>query len=483
MALLPIAALGLSPAAHAKPNAPEVFCATYPEAPACAGGPVSCLLCHDNTSPASWNAYGLDLRAVLPTGGLSNEQFATELPDALLSIEGLDSDGDGFENLDEIIGGSWPADPQSVPGDATCPDDVSGLDYPICQYSHRHVFRKIHLDFCGRSPSYDDMQSFISLDVQAQTDMLHQTLDDCLDSEFWLGKNGVLWSMAHDKIRPVGSLKAGEDDPGGIPLADYYNDYQLYVWSQIDGNDARAVLTADFFVTRTVNNGATSYAVVQNLPDDPNCGACSEPMLIDRRNGNITTRWFLSYFIMFTPLPRAAAAQAYRAYLGYDIARSEGLFSVDGEPLDYDDKDVDGQACVFCHATLDPLSYAYRNYNGLNPWGTGLPRAQYTDQRLEVYEATSNGALDPFIAQTPEAGVLMGQPYNDLNDWTQIAANSDRFAYAAVRDYWRQLIGRDPLPAESAEYDQLWQGLKDTHNYSVEGMLHDFIMTEAYGAP
>ena len=77
----------------------------------------------------------------------------------------------------------------------------------------------------------------------------------------------------------------------------------------------------------------------------------------------------------------------------------------------------------------------------------------------------------------------MGQPYNDLNDWTQIAANSDRFAYAAVRDYWRQLIGRDPLPAESAEYDQLWQGLNDTHNYSVEAMLHDFIMTEAYGAP
>ena len=62
-ALLPIAALGLSPAAHAKPNAPEVFCGTYPEAPACAGGPVSCMLCHDNTSPASWNAYGDDLRA------------------------------------------------------------------------------------------------------------------------------------------------------------------------------------------------------------------------------------------------------------------------------------------------------------------------------------------------------------------------------------------------------------------------------------
>ena len=287
------------------------------------------------------------------------------------------------------------ADPQSVPGDATCPDDVSGLDYPICQYSHRHVFRKIHLDFCGRSPSYDDMQSFISLDVQAQVDMLHQTLDDCLDSEFWLGKNGVLWSMAHDKIRPVGSLKAGEDDPGRHPAGGLLQ--RLSAVRVVADRRQRRARGADRRLLRHAHGQQRRH----QLRSGARSARRSQLRRLQRADAHRAPAtatspragsW--SYFIMFTPLPRAAAAQAYRAYLGYDIARSEGLFSVDGEPLDYDDKDVDGQACVFCHATLDPLSYAYRNYNGLNPWGTGLPRAQYTDQRLEVYEATSNGALD-----------------------------------------------------------------------------------------
>jgi hypothetical protein len=261
------------------------------------------------------------------------------------------------------------------------------------------------------------------------------------------------------------------------------------VWSQIDGHDARSVITADFFVTRETvpsvpsTSSATSYAVVQDLPDDPTCAGCDEPMVADRRAGMITSRWFLSYFVMFTPLPRAAAAQAYRAFLGVDIAKNEGLFPItvangypEDEPKDYDAKGVMEPACAACHSTLDPLMYAYRNYNGLTGQN-GAGRAKYVPGRLELIWD------DPLMNQTPESGYILGQPYTDLTEWVQIAANSDQFAIAALRDYWRILIGRDPLAAEAEEFDQLWQDFKTTHAYSVEKMLHDFVRTEAYGAP
>ncbi len=473
---LVLALLSYAGDASAKPVAPESFCATYGDVAACASGTVDCKLCHTATSPASWNAFGQDIKAELSGEGLDNAQFLAELPDALAAVEGLDSDGDGFDNVDEIFGGSWPGDDASVPGKPECPEDVSALDYPICTFSPRHVFRKIHLDFCGVSPSWDELKAFVALDESDQQLALHDALAHCLDSEFWLGKDGVLWQLAHNKIRPVGSLKAGEDaQPDNIQLADYYNDYHLYVWSQIDDHDARSVLTADFFVQRS--SDPTSYTVVQNLPPNPNCNACSENMLLERRNGNITTRWFLSYFVMFTAMPRTAAAQAYRAYLGYDIAKNEGLFPIDGEPVDYDSKGVDQAACAQCHSTLDPLTYAYRNYNGLTGKG-GMSRAQYEPNRLEIMEPQNL-----LLHQTPESGYVLGQAYADLNEWTQIAADSDAFAIAAVRDYWRHLMGRDPQPAELEEFEALWRGLMEDHAYSIERMLHDFIMTEAYGAP
>jgi hypothetical protein len=457
--------------AHARPVAPQAFCEFYGGSPWCAGQAVGCEMCHTSTGPAAWNTYGEAVRAELPAG-LDNEAFIAELPTALAAIENDDLDGDGFDNLDEINGGSLPFDEASTPGDLACPEDVSELAYPICQYSRRHVFRKVHLDFCGVSPDYDELLTFMQLSEADQDAALHAALDTCLQTEFWRGKNGFVWKMAHDKIRPVGALKAGEDEvPEVVDLADYYNDYNLFVWSHIDGHDVRSLLTADFHVER--DTSPTTYTQVQDVT--PACGACSEPMQIDRRAGMITTRWFTGYFIMFTPLPRAAAAQAYRAYLGHDIAKSEGLdHPIDGEPVDYDDKGVDAETCAVCHSTLDPLTYAFRNYNGI----TG-DRHQYQPNRL--YENWPDDPTD--LHDTPEAGYILGQPYDDLNQWAQIAADSDDFVIAIVEDYWRRLIGRAPLPTESAEFEALWTSLAGEHAYSVEAMLHDFIMTEAYGAP
>ena len=85
----------------------------------------------------------------------------------------------------------------------------------------------------------------------------------------------------------------------------------------------------------------------------------------------ITTQWFLSINTMFSPLPRTTAAQAYRAYLGADIAQQQGIFPIAGEPLDVDDKGVRDAQCATCHATLDPLSYAFAEYQGISGASTG----------------------------------------------------------------------------------------------------------------
>ena len=227
---------------------------------------------------------------------------------------------------------------------------------------------------------------------------MDQELDRCLQTDFWRGKNGVLWKMAHPKIRPVGSLKSGEDQ-GQIPLADYYDDYALFTYAHTDDHDVRSVLTADFFVQRSGTN-PTVYTQVPNLG--------TQAVDQAHRAGNMTSSWTLVYFVMFTALPRNAASQMYRGYLGLDIAKQEGLYSVANEPHDYDAKGVQAPACAACHATLDPLSYPYRNYNGLT--GNQNLFARYVPNRLE----TLFGNQAATLPQVPESGVIFGQPVSSL---------------------------------------------------------------------
>jgi hypothetical protein len=195
------------------------------------------------------------------------------------------------------------------------------------------------------------------------------------------------------------------------------------------------------------------------------------------RAGNMTTQWSLVYFVMFTALPRNAAAQMYRAYLGLDIARQEGLFSVPGEPRDYDAKGVQATACAACHATLDPLSYPFRNYNGLT--GPANQQSRYVPGRLETFFS----GQAPNLNQTPERGAIFGQPVDSLRQWARVAADSDAFAVATVTDYWKLLMGHPPRPEENAEFTAAWRALEGQHAYRVKPLLHDLIRTEAYGAP
>ena len=76
---------------------------------------------------------------------------------------------------------------------------MAELDYKICQFDYRYVYRKIGIDFCGIAPTYDEMMALEALDDPGKEQALHDLLDKCLDTEFWLGPNGVLWSLAHRK--------------------------------------------------------------------------------------------------------------------------------------------------------------------------------------------------------------------------------------------------------------------------------------------
>lgn len=465
--LLPLA-LALAPVdALALPVAPQALCDRYPDAPRCIAGLPSCTFCHAGAPPER-NVFGQAVEAELLPGAprpLSIDDFLGALPTALEAVEEQDADGDGYTNLDEILSGTLPSDDLSFPDPSGCNGgNLTNPDWDVCNYDPRYVFRKVRLDFCGVSPTYEELLAFEQKADQAGA--ISQALDECLDSEFWIGKNGQLWRLAHRKIKPIKAIKQGEDG-GPIPLADYYDDYNLFVYTQTDDHDARDVLLADYFVTRRSN--PTRYAIAGQ--SDP---TGEQNVIQSRRNGLITTRWYLVLNVMFTALPRTAAAQAYRAFLGKDIAKLQGLSAVDGEPVDYDEKGVTAEACRVCHSTLDPASYPFKNYQGL----TGNI-AEYQADRIER-NFSGEGAN---ITDMPEAGYVLGQPVADLNEWAEVAANSPEFAAATVMDYWKLLIGREPTSSELAEFQMLWQRLMTEHDYQVEKMLHDLIETEAYGVP
>lgn len=454
--------------AEARPNGPSVFCATYPTSPACDLAAVTCSYCHERTAePVTWNAFGTALRTSLGDG-LSDEEFASKLPAALAAIAGDDTDGDGTPNEAEIFGGTLPGDAKSLPTTEVCPADVSIFDYRVCQTDYRYLLRKLSIDFCGLSPTLSELDAIGAADAATASQMIDVALDACMQSEYFRGPDGVLWTLAHRKIKPLSSIKSGAD-AGIIPLADYDSDYALFVYSQIDGNDARLALTADFFVARvppTQPGVASKYIPLPELD--------GQAITADRRAGLVTSAWFLVTNVMFTALPRTAAAQMYRAYLGHDIAREEGLYPVASEPKDHDDKGVEEAGCAGCHSTLDPLSYPFRNYNGLGAGGRG----KYIPERIEKFFADEA----PNISQIPEAGALFGVPQGDLVEMAKSAANSDDFAIATVNDYWMLTVGAPPTP----EQGEAFKGLAErfaANGYSVAAMLHELVHLEAYAAP
>lgn len=458
--------------ALAKPSAPGTFCSTYESSPLCSSGTTECTTCHSSAPPAL-NPFGEQLKKELLPGQarpLSHEDFTSALPTALQKIADLDADGDGVNNLKEIQEGYLPGDKNSKPSAIQGPCET-------CGYNPTYVYKKVYLDFCGTSPDFAQLEAFEKKEDKPAA--IRELLGKCLDSAFWSGKDGVLWRLAHNKVRPLFAVKSdkNEDNQGPVPLADYYDDYNLFVYTQIDNHDAREVLTAQYFVDRADNkDGTTSYKVRSEddnakLPRDRKQDVAKE-----KRAGMMTTRWSLIFFNMFNVIPRATAAQMYRSYLGLDIAKMEGLYVVRNEPADYDNKSVRAAGCVGCHQTLDAMAYPFSRYNGLN-FQAG-PVAAYAPTRLKAFVNVEG----PRIVHVPEAGFILGKRVKDLLEWGKVAANSEQFAKATVMDYWKLLNGGTPsTPKDRTEYETLWKDFKNKYQYSVERMLYALIQTEAYG--
>lgn len=469
-----------APTGEAQPPAPQTFCEVYPEAPACAGGAPPCETCHQ--TPPALNDYGAQVADALLPGmarPLSAADFTTGLPLALAAVEGLDADDDGWANLEEVLAGSSPADRSDQPKDVDCVDDDQD-GWQLCGYDLDYAYKKVMLDFCGHSPSWLQRAEF-SQRAGARPRALHAALDACLDSEHWRGIEGRVWNLANSKIGPQIAVKSG-NPVGPIPLADYDDDYAYFVWTQTDDRDARLVLTGQTFAQARMIDGRTVYEEWDRTPDeDYALRGLDRYQAVekDRRAGLLTHRWFIMSNTMFTSIPRTTAAQAYRAFLGYDIAKLEGLWPVAGEPADYDSKGVGAEACASCHATLDPLTYPFSRYEGIGGGGPYSTPYSYAPNRLRTF-TDEDGER---VKDTPEAGVLFGEPVADLREWAQVAANSEAFRRATVRDYWRLLLGESPRPSEEAEFSALVDAFGEKHAYSVERMLHDLIDTEAYGAP
>lgn len=469
-AALAVLALTLSAAAsrdaHALQNGPVVFCQTYPDSPFCRAGVPACTMCHAAAPPAR-NLFGAAVQAALLPGAprpLSAADFVANLPLALEAVELADADLDTYSNLAEIMAGTRPADPTNHPDPGGCASELENPFFGVCEYDPAFVFKKINIDFCGRSPTYEERQTFAALTPAAQVTALDAALDQCLASEHWIGPDGVLWQIAYQKIRPNRAFKSGTD-PGAIEAGDYNDDFNYFVYVSTGDRDVRDMLLGQYYVTRSAGL-PTTYTRVEELAEH------SVPQA--RRAGMLTQRWFLAYFVMFTPLARTAAAQAYRAYLGLDIARMEGLYPVVNEPIDYDQRGVTTQTCASCHSTLDPLTYPFRDFEGLNalPYGSYLPNRPATFPEFRGMQGM------------PEAGAIFGQPVSNLREWATVASQSDPFAASVVRDYWKVLVGDAPEAADE-EFVELWQNLRDpqTDDYRVRAMLHRFIRTEAYGVP
>jgi hypothetical protein len=487
--------------AQAKPLAPSEFCRLYPDTALCDSGAAPCTTCH--TTPPARNAYGLQVESALSPDAprpLSDELFLSGLPAALRAAESLDADSDGVSNVEEFLAGTLHIDATSLPSRSVgCDSDqlalASAQPWNTCDYDPAYALTRIGLDFCGRSPTRGELE--VVRDSNDWQMLLQQKLASCLDSAFWRGKDGVLWNLANAKIQPESSLKSG-DDAGDLAIADYEDDYNLFVYVNTGDRDVRELLTAKYHVVREPDG---ALVIVERTPaenylaSDYDDEDTAQLVPRERRAGMLTTRWFLAKMTMVTPIPRTTAAQAYRAYLGYDMAKMEGLQPVAGEPVDYDLKGVAAEQCAVCHSTLDPLSYPFTRYDGLgggdeeeiedpamavNADGTvDVAFANYISGRMDRFVRQEG----PQIAETPEAGLLFGQPVADLVEWAEVAANSEPFARKVVLDYWRLLIGEDPLPADEAEFATLAQRLSSKHEYRVERMLADLIATEAYGAP
>jgi hypothetical protein len=499
-------ALSAASPALARPEVPVLFCANYPDAPACRGQIPSCYYCHSSaTPPVGWNSFGLSLVAVRGDGPI-----AAELARMLAEVEDADADGDGVTNGEEIRLGSLPANDRDrlvIPE----PREVDS-PYAIAEWDPAFALRRVKVAFCGLSPSYDEMKALeASGDPRAY---VHEALSVCLESSYWIHE--ALPRIADPLVIPIG---------GASTCYGFYSnfewDYWLFAYVLSGDRDARDLLRADYHVQRDASGAlvrAVSTDARGRLPAPASRG--SQPLCRDnngnpvrgtageitaysytggqalepsQRAGMITTQWFLWRNTMGAFLPRQTAAAAYRAYLGLEISQFEGLYDVAGEPIDVDRKGVASEACAACHRTLDPIAYAFAPYwggagnvqqyvlAGIEPQyaGTYFPNRLYSRIFPAEWGQTWRTSMPtPRLFGEPTLGD--GQP--NLVAWAHRASDSDAFLRNLAERFFRHALGRAPRAGEFEEFTAAWAAMRED-GYFATGLVHRLADTLAFGAP
>ena len=455
--------LTLSGPAWARSEAPALFCATYPDAPACSTGSVACTTCHGLSGPPGHNPFGSDVASALHElwADEADPSFATWLPEALVAVEDLDSDADGPDNLTEILAGTEPGWESSVEPECADQVDLDNAGWAVGRYDPAFAYKRVMLDFCGRSPRYEEVQAFATLaDPEGA---IQDTLDLCLQSPYW---GDVLRELAVGIVEPVGPATDVN------PLGNWDWDLRLWRYVMSGDRDAADLLLADYLVVEYPAGSGRLLAI-----DEPrdSSEAYAQPLEAEHRYGIITTRYALAMRVMFSGVPRNLASHWYRKALGLDVARSEGLFPIDEEdgaygwpaPLDVDAKGVWQESCASCHSTLDPLSYPWARYNGIDVDGdtTGL---FLDDRATDILPSTE--------------GFLFGQPVSGPAEWVDLAVASDDFSRNTVTIFWTRVQRRAPWSCEAEEFETLWTTFRD-EGRNVEEMLRTLVTLDAYGTP
>ncbi len=448
------------PAAWALPEAPDLFCAHYPDVPFCLTDSVSCTMCHAQSGPPTLNPYGADVQAELG----SYDELADVIDAALTAVEPLDSDADGVDNLTEILLGAWPglADDE----EPECSAQVSaGLQpnpwYRLGTWDPVFAWRRVSVDFCGVPATREELEA-IAVDPDPQQAVL-DLLETCLDSEHW--------QETIDEIgAPVVMRASDVGDENWLGNCDW--DERLWRWAMIDHHDAGDVLQAQYFVVEDPGSPSGLMRIEEPRNETE---SFAQPMEREHRFGLMTTRYSLTFHIMERDVPRNLVVHFYRELLGLDIALGEGLYPIDEQPGVFDwpaPLDVDGlgvwqEACAVCHTTIDPLSYPWMRYWGIDT-STGMTALYDPERNLDMYPT--------------EEGHIFGQPIDGPAEWVQAAVESDFFAQQVVRMFWKHLLRRDVYSCEQDTFDQLWMDFRD-NGRDVEAMLAEFVLTDAYGAP
>ena len=436
-----ISLAGWSSSAQATIAASDVYCQKYPQSIGCNNPATACGACH--AGPPSLNPFGLDIKKHL-TGTLDAGMLV-----AIQEIEMLDSDQDGVTNKVEMTTGGNPGNPAVKP-----PEDAKLI------YKPEIAMRRIKAVYCGTGVTYQEMTALKkAADPKA---ILHETLSTCLESSFW--KNEALHRLADKKIQPLAAVGFG----GSVVIGDYRFDYRLFSYIMSGDRDVRELLSAQYHIDAAGNR--VEGVIRREEPFELGeriVIAGGQPLQPARRAGMITTQWYLSSYTMFSQLPRNSASQAYRAYLGLDLAKGEGLHPVAGEPRDVDNRRVAQPACAACHSTLDPLAYAFSTYKGIE-----VSAALAFGNPIGTYDA----ARAPWEAQ----GQIMGESVANLLEWAEVARNSPAFMQNVAGMMFHQALSRHPLAHEQKEFDALWKGLPQD-GYSVNKMLHRMIETMAFG--